>query len=111
MPVYDYECRTCGVFTALRPMAEYASPMDCPECEGPARRVMVTAPMLASMDAERKSAFATNERASHEPKQLSKHGAGCSCCTQGRLKKKSKTAVAANGAKSFPTARPWMISH
>jgi putative FmdB family regulatory protein len=37
------------------------------------------------------------------------HGPGCSCCSGGA--RRSRTAKAADGKKSFPSARPWMISH
>lgn len=111
MPVYDYECRSCGVFTEHRPMADYATPQPCPECGLASPRAFVTAPALAAMDAGRRVAFSTNERAAHEPKLLSKHGAGCSCCSSKALSAAPKTKRAANGAKSFPAARPWMISH
>lgn len=110
MPVYDYECGTCGLFTALRPMSECAEPLGCPECGASSPRAFVVAPAFASMDSGRRLAFSTNERSSHEPK-LSAHGAGCSCCAPGKLKQRSRTQQAANGAKSFPSARPWMISH
>jgi hypothetical protein len=36
-----------------------------------------------------------------------KHAPGCGCCSG-----KSKTGILrADGAKTFPSARPWMISH
>ena len=111
MPVYDYECQSCGVFTERRPMSDYALPMACPDCGSPAPRAFLVAPALASMDAGRRVAFATNERSAHAPKLSSNHGAGCSCCSQKKLKLPSKTRTAADGAKSFPAARPWMISH
>ena len=55
----------------------------------------------------------TNERARHEPKisgsyQRMRHPAGCGCCSTG---KRGATVTAANGAKAFPSKRPWMISH
>lgn len=111
MPVYDYECRACGIFTALRPMAESGDPLGCPDCGVPAPRAFVVAPALAGMDSSRRNAFAINERAAHEPKLSSAHGSNCSCCGPSRLKQKSKTAKSPGGAKSFPSARPWMISH
>jgi hypothetical protein len=36
------------------------------------------------------------------------HGAGCACCA-GKSMRNGKRGK--NGAKSFPGARPWMISH
>ncbi|MBV8753871.1 MAG: zinc ribbon domain-containing protein [Hyphomicrobiales bacterium] len=112
MPVYDYLCEDCGPFTDLRPMAECERPHRCPECGRQAPRVLLTAPNLAAMSMGRRLAFATNERSAHAPTALSglvgRHAAGCSCCAPFP---KRKTARGRNGAKSFPSARPWMISH
>jgi hypothetical protein len=36
------------------------------------------------------------------------HGLGCGCCSP---KPSRRVATTRSGAKSFPTARPWMISH
>lgn len=111
MPVYDYLCDDCGPFTVMRPMAECDEPHDCPDCGGIAPRAFITAPYFASMDAGRRHAFATNERSAHAPRSTSKsgHGAGCSCCSgtsSMRYTRKHK-----DGSKSFPSKRPWMISH
>lgn len=108
MPVYEYLCDDCGPFTAVRAMAEYRDPCGCPDCGTEAPRAILTPPRLAGMDAGHRKAIGVNERASHEPKRASAHGAGCSCCSG---KSTKETATAANGAKSFPSARPWMISH
>ncbi|ORE98413.1 zinc ribbon domain-containing protein [Aurantimonas sp. 22II-16-19i] len=114
MPFYDYACADCGTFTSLRPMAQAADPCACPQCGDSARRVILTAPRLATMDAGRRSAFATNERSANAPKLASQghgggHGAGCGCCAPSRPK--AAAATAAGAAKSFPGKRPWMISH
>ncbi|MGE4372449.1 MAG: zinc ribbon domain-containing protein [Xanthobacter sp.] len=121
MPVYDYLCEECGPFTQMHPMSACDEAQPCPECRAFSPRALFTAPHVAGMDAGRRNAFATNERAANAPmkvgeyaeKQNSKrHGAGCSCCSGGmRSSKKRLTQVSANGSKSFPTARPWMISH
>jgi putative FmdB family regulatory protein len=110
MPVYEYACQECGPFAALRPMAEYADPHACPDCGTDAPRVMLTAPMLANMDAGRRTAFATNERSANAPKSSKSlgHGANCGCCTG---KKSRMTLYGKDGSKSFPSSRPWMISH
>ena len=106
MPVYEYACEACGPFTALRPMAQFKDPHDCPDCGDAVRpRLPHRAADLAGMDAGPGAAHATNERSRHAPRRSSGHGAGCGCCTP----KKATSARAA--AKSFPTARPWMISH
>lgn len=118
MPVYDYLCDACGPFTAMRPMAECDKPNTCPACGARAPRALLTAPHFSTMSSERRRAHATNERSAHAPRSLpeykasqeskSSHGAGCACCSgkTGRLVKRGKS-----GAKSFPTSRPWMISH
>ncbi len=107
MPVYEYECARCGGFTALRNMSESKDAVACPDCGTAAPRVIWTAPGLAAMPAIGRIAQATNERAAHEPRRSSAHGAGCGCCKP----KAASTTTAAPGMKAFPSARPWMISH
>jgi putative FmdB family regulatory protein len=80
MPVYDYSCNECGVFTASRPMSEYKAPATCPTCGAQAERVFVTAPAVAGMDAGARTAMASSERSAGEPTRGG-HGAGCACCS------------------------------
>ena len=112
MPVYDYECDSCGPFTTMRPMAQCEAPARCPRCGGKAPRAYLTAPYFSTMPADRRLAHATNEKSAHAPRLLSElggqHGAGCSCCGS---KSKRNMRRGKNGAKSFPASRPWMISH
>jgi len=109
MPVYDYSCEACGPFTVLRPMAQFQDPHDCPDCGGACGRAFLTAPRIAGMDASLRAAHATNERSRHAPRRSGTHGAGCGCCAPKGTGK--TTAAAPAAAKSFPNARPWMISH
>lgn len=114
MPTYDYACRACGAFDALRPMAARDEPAPCPVCRAASPRVFASAPQLAMLDAGTRGALETNERARHAPMQSKdyarlKHPSGCGCCTPG--KKRGATVTAANGSKMFPAKRPWMISH
>lgn len=121
MPVYEYLCDDCGDFTALRPMSEYQDPQPCPDCGVLAPRVMLTAPHFTSMSRASLAAHSTNEQSRHAPMSVdaykekqdrARHGAGCSCCSGMKSRsKKNRTATSAGGAKSFPSARPWMISH
>jgi len=119
MPVYEYLCDACGDFTEMRPMAEYKDPQPCPDCGGASPRVMLTAPHFSGMSRESMAAHATNERASNAPMSIGEykskqHPSSCSCCSTGmksRTKKKDGTAASKTAAKSFPNARPWMISH
>jgi putative FmdB family regulatory protein len=103
MPVYDYSCEACGTFSTNRPMAEYREPQVCPGCGEPAPRVLLSAPHFADMGAARRTAHQTNERSAHAPGHTTGHVHGPSCGCGSR----SSTSV----AKSFPNARPWMISH
>ena len=113
MPYYDYICDACGPFTASVPMADCQKPGDCPVCATPSQRALLRPPQYVNMDSNRRAAMATNERASHEPKSTRSHGPGCSCCHsgQGQKKRPNRTLHHSNGAKSFPSARPWAISH
>lgn len=113
MPTYDYACAACGGFDAFRTLAQRNDPATCPDCGASSPRVFASAPRLALLDGSVRSAIATNERARHEPGssrdyQRLRHPAGCGCCSTGRSK---STVTAANGAKAFPSKRPWMISH
>lgn len=112
MPVYEYLCEGCGPFTAIRPMAEYEKPQDCPACGKAAPRVLLTAPRMSMMSSASRAAHATNERSAHAPRSSKQgaHGAGCSCCS-GKSLSKRIVKQSRDGSKSFPSARPWMISH
>lgn len=101
-------------------MAECDDPQACPHCETMAPRVILTAPNFFCTPAEKRKAHAVNERSSHAPQTLAQykasHGPGCGCCSTGKNtpdKKKPARLVTKtrSGAKGFPTARPWMISH
>ena len=77
--------------------------------------MFVSAPRLALLASTTRSAIEVNERASHEPKSSRdyarlKHPSGCGCCKTGSSQR-GATVQAANGAKTFPSKRPWMISH
>ncbi len=110
MPTYDYRCEACGPFSAVRPMARSAEPAPCPACGTGAARAFLSVPGFALMNAASRTAHATNERARHEPKRASQsgHGAGCACCGGGG---RSKAVLRPDGSKTFPSARPWQISH
>jgi putative FmdB family regulatory protein len=117
MPVYDYLCQGCGPFTVMRPMAESAEPYACPDCGTPAPRAFLTFPNIAGMDPIRRQAFATNERNAHAPtlsrrssRETGAHAPGCACCS-GKQEGRGGAVYTADGAKTFPSRRPWMISH
>ena len=103
------ECARCGAFEAFRPAKEYREPQPCPDCGSPAQRVVLSAVAVADMPATDRKAQTIDERSAHAPKSSEhlRHGRGCSCRGSG----KSRAAGAADGNKSFPNKRPWMISH
>ena len=112
MPAYDYACTRCGPFTRVRPMADYAMPQDCPDCGMAAPRALLQVPAIGRLAAGQRRAHAMNERSADAPRLASggpapggAHRAGCKCCSP--FAKKAAPAA----AKSFPTQRPWMISH
>ncbi|MFC3606816.1 FmdB family zinc ribbon protein [Stutzerimonas tarimensis] len=115
MPLYEYDCPTCGDFTLLRPMAEREQPCTCPACGSMGERVIRSAPGLATLAGSTRKAHAINEQSAHAPKTLGeyaasrKHPAGCSCC--GPSKPSKPTRDNPHMLKSKPTGRPWMISH
>ncbi|MFZ3081744.1 FmdB family zinc ribbon protein [Rhodoferax ferrireducens] len=118
MPTYDYACPSCGGFDAIRSLAARNEPCACPACGTEAPRVFVSAPWLACTSPEQRRAFDTNERSQHAPRSSRdtgesysrlRHPAGCGCCSS--TNKRGATVTAPNGAKAFPSKRPWMISH
>jgi len=114
MPTYDYDCSLCGGFEAIRAISQRDEPAICPDCGDLAPRVMVAAPRLRLLEASTRYAMDVNETARHEPRRSGdyarlRHPSGCGCCNTSTRKK--ATVTAPNGAKSFPSKRPWMISH
>ena len=110
MPVYEYACAECGPFEAMRRISHCTEPNDCPDCGATSPRVMLTAPNISFVSQSTRISHQTNERSADSPKRTSTHGPGCGCCGGGK-KKNSKTLHRPDGSKSFPTKRPWMISH
>ena len=83
MPIYDYDCHACGPFTALRPMAAFRDPCDCPTCGAGAPRGSLSAPSIAGMDPARRRALASSEQRAGAPRRASAaHPASCGCCTR-----------------------------
>jgi len=120
MPMYDYDCPACGSFDALRSSATRNHPAACPRCGAESQRVMLSAPRLACTSPEQRRAYDTNERARHAPRSSRdvpsgayprmRHPAGCGCCSP-KAGQRGATVTAPDGAKAFPSKRPWMISH
>ncbi|MFK8082659.1 MAG: FmdB family zinc ribbon protein [Granulosicoccus sp.] len=114
MPVYQYNCESCGHFDKSNPMSMASERVCCPRCKVPASR-FIAAPFLASSSRSSIRAAGLNEVAQNEPRHsagsVQKHNPGCGCCGGGSSRISGKTAKNAAGDKMFPTKRPWMISH
>jgi putative FmdB family regulatory protein len=72
MPVYDYECASCGAFEAVRRISERDDPAACPECGATAARVTVGAPTIGGPA----PVFGAEDTGSYGMR----HRGGCSCC-------------------------------
>lgn len=71
MPVYDYECASCGAFEAVRRIAERDDLAACPECGATAARVTIGAPTVGGP-----SAPGAEDAGSYGMS----HRGGCLCC-------------------------------
>jgi putative FmdB family regulatory protein len=66
MPIYAFECESCGPFELYRPVAQAGVPATCPACSAGARR-RFTAPGLALLAAPLRRALDREEKSAHEP--------------------------------------------
>ena len=80
MPIYSYQCATCGPFTGNRPMAASADPCHCPACNVPAPRVMLQAPRLGGKG-EPSAAIKRLAASFGRPTSDPVHQLGCTCCS------------------------------
>ena len=94
MPRYSYLCAACGSFDAMRPMAAYADPCDCPDCGAPAPRALAAARIGGSgLPAAR-------------PAGAMRHRAGCGCCAPAIRPAVRAEAVAAGAPRRGPAPAP-----
>lgn len=83
MPIYDYECKGCGPFTAMRPMAQFRDPCACPACGADASRKLLGAPAIASINPASHIAHAATPPGATDVRHSSAaHPAGCGCCAR-----------------------------
>ena len=104
MPIYDYACGGCGEFSALRPLAQWRDPADCPQCGASSERIVGGAPAISALSsavnrargerAQRQRAAQLARRPRHELRLL-----------LGRTQVR-QDPVAADGAKSFAGSAP-----
>jgi len=113
MPLYEYECADCGVFTGFRSMSQAREPLTC-ACGASSPRV-ISAPNLAVVGKSQRIAHERNEKSAHHPNFKTRSSCGCSgahtCHSNGGVKVDPKTGEAALQMQTKKTARPWMLSH
>lgn len=115
MPLYDYQCESCGTFSALRKMSESANPSECASCGEMAARI-ISAPHLALVSSSTRIAHERNEKASYEPRQTKRSSCGCSTDTHSckPISKQNASPTTKGHGLSMQTkktARPWMLGH
>ena len=108
MPLYDYDCKTCGPFRDWAAMAEYKQPRACPQCDASARRSLSAPHCRSGNTAQRYKAEAFNERSAHEPKTVS-HVGGFGKHAERDGHRHHAHAHARSSLKK--NDRPWMIGH
>ena len=127
MPVYDYKCPQHGVFHDLASMDMAAKPAACPQCRQLSPRIIMIPPEVLAMAPNKRKAMARNEEAKHQPiistadvraekaaRDQHAHKKGCGCSQHkpaGQSALRQQVIYTADGSKTFPSQRPWMISH
>lgn len=136
MPLYDYKCKSHGLFHDLVPIKQSGEGRPCPRCGQLSPRIIMIPPEVLAMSPLKRKEAERNEKAKHEPiistvdsreeeadrkiYELRKscghnhthNHSGCSHTThpdQSSLRK--QVVYMADGSKVFPSQRPWMISH
>ena len=100
MPIYEYECLTCGPFSEARPMAVSALPSVCPRCAAEARRVL-SAPAVAMSRGGRGS---RRRGGSAEPSVVT-------VTDRREARKKDRGDPLRVPRRPRESARPWMVGH
>ena len=111
MPLYDYECMTCGEFREWRKMSEWEASAPCPNCSLPAPR-RAAAPMLAVLSKNNRIAHERNERSAHEPKVVRREDLSPHHRHHGHRHDISPLLKQQFGdVHKSPPDRPWMVGH
>lgn len=92
MPLYEFNCETCGTFEKFRSMSEASEPMLCPTCEAEAKRIYSVAGLITTP-----SALRSRIDQSAEPRVVNRSEV-----------KKSHTH---KHDRNHHHGRPWMIGH
>lgn len=66
MPIYQFQCESCGPFEQRRSFQDAGEPLDCPSCSIPATRVF-TPPTLYKTSVATRIAHSRNEKSADQP--------------------------------------------
>jgi putative FmdB family regulatory protein len=112
MPLYDYECATCGEFREWRSMTEWEATVPCPRCSLPASR-LAAAPMLAVLSRNNRVAHERNERSAHEPKVVRRKDLPHDHRHHGHHRHGVSPLIKQQFGEVHrsPPDRPWMVGH
>ena len=119
MPLYEYRCEQCGMFSALVKMSESSLSVVCKSCGGEGKRVL-SATQVALLGQGQRRAYERNEKSAYEPKFMRRSGCGCKgghTCNAEKPKlttdRIAQSETPANGLlmQTKKTARPWMLGH
>ncbi|MBI3546766.1 MAG: zinc ribbon domain-containing protein [Gammaproteobacteria bacterium] len=97
MPIYEYHCPNCGVFSDLTVMQQAAKPARCPSCGALAPRVL-SVPRLTTLSRAQKIAGDRNEKSAHEPTRVRRQTCATGNCGHTHHRRS-------------PAQRPWMLGH
>ncbi|MBM4259628.1 MAG: zinc ribbon domain-containing protein [Deltaproteobacteria bacterium] len=92
MPIYEFSCRSCGLFEVQRSVREATTSVPCPSCHASASRVL-SAPVLMPT-----SRAAQRQRTSGTPPQVVQRRA-------------PETPPASPAPQYQRSGRPWHLSH
>lgn len=114
MPLYEYVCDHCGVFSAMNSMSAAQESKACPDCGTESSRIL-SAPKLAVMTKTQRNAHERNEKAANEPMT---RRSSCGCSGNHTCGSNTKSGQSSDGKKEAgfqmqtkKTARPWMLAH
>jgi putative FmdB family regulatory protein len=91
MPLYEFQCETCGPFEQWRTLAETSNPMLCPSCQSVAKRLFSPPSLILTS-----STIRLRSEPNPEPQ---------------RVKRSPDNQPASPRYQSHPHGRPWMIGH
>jgi putative FmdB family regulatory protein len=112
MPLYEYQCDTCGLFSALGKISSSSSPVVCRTCGSLSDRI-ISAPHLAILGKPQRAAHERNEKSAHAPRSTRRSSCGCSGAHTCNKSNTGKTATNPGGLQmqTKRNARPWMLGH